>query len=116
VAFDHAIEFGIDPGELLVVQIHGRAQFADLAVHFVDLLLQFGNVSAAIAPQPAQLVFQAQNLLGNLPAPALTKCFGDGLIESSDGQRLRLDFAGCGALPAPVKEFLDLVPSSNQEK
>src|SRR5512133_3059525 len=55
VAFDDAIELGVDAGQLLVVELDGGAQLADLAVHLAEFLLQLAHVGAPLLAQCRQL-------------------------------------------------------------
>jgi hypothetical protein len=116
LAFDDAVEFGVNTGELLVVEFDRGAEFADFAVDLIDFVLEFPDLSAALEAQAADFVLQAQSLIREFTATAVAEAFGDGLIELGDGQRLRLNFTRRAAMRAAVEKFFDLIPTGDEEE
>ena len=116
VTFDHPIELGIDPRELLVVQFKGNPQFTHFAVYLVNLLLEFAYIGSPFVTQTSRFTFQPQQLRGDFLSPALAKAFGDRLVKLGDGERLRLNFASHAASGPAVEKGLDLVPARDEEE
>ena len=116
MAFDDAIEFGVNAGKLLVIPLDAGAQFANLSIDFADFLLHLRHVRSTVAAQPAQVLLQSNHLVGDFPPACLAKGLRNGLVKFSDGKRLRLNLALFPTLCASIEKLFHLVPPRDQEE
>src|SRR5262249_49914007 len=110
------IQLGVDPGQLLVVEFNRGAQLADFSIDLVDLELQLPDFGPPLPPQTRYLVFEPQYFAREFTAPALTKAFGNRLIEFGNGQGLRLNFTRSASVRVTIEERFDLVPACHEEE